>query len=163
MGDGVGEGRRIGVENNVSAADVKDMRGAWPPMLYLFRGNEVHWQDEEGGRMSRTHQEMCSCSKQLTQDQGIQPFPWRHSRHQHTPRTPRTPQARATGAHLEAMRVSRREGWEEVAAALPATEAAEAAVKATASLGVTWPVAGAGARMGARAGAGVGAGGTTRA
>jgi hypothetical protein len=81
----------------------------------------------------------------------------------HPTHTPRTPLARATGAHLEAMRVSRREGWEEVAAALPATEAAEAAAKATASLGVTWPVAGAGARMGAGAGAGVGAGGTTRA
>ena len=34
-GEEAGEGRRVGVENSVSAATVMDMRGAWPPMLYL--------------------------------------------------------------------------------------------------------------------------------
>ncbi len=34
-GEEAGEGRRVEVENSVSAATVMDMRGAWPPMLYL--------------------------------------------------------------------------------------------------------------------------------
>ncbi len=34
-GEEAGDGRRVEVENSVSAATVMDMRGAWPPMLYL--------------------------------------------------------------------------------------------------------------------------------